>query len=446
MQKNGNYGILFVGEMKQQLYQDQRQILTPLLVQQMEILTLPLPELRERLLEEAEKNPFIRLENPLSFPEKRVVKRHVLPTAPDFVFENKTENRGILEHVVEQMHFFGWSEREEAIGLLLLTSLDQNGFLREDVKNLIKDTDYAFEEVEAVRQKLMRLDPEGLGCKGVVEFLLFQAREKFGEKSLEVEILLKTPDLLEKKQVSQMAKYFRVTKDDINKVLKNLSELKPIPVRGWGEAAMAVIPEAFVDVTDDNITIRLNEYYIPDVRLDQYYLSLYEDTNLPKKDKKFLRVHFSTAKQLIENLESRKEIVYKVIHAIISHQKDFFIKGAHYQKPLRLSDIAQELNIHESTVSRVVKDKYIQVGGRIIPLKQFFSTSIKTTTQQEVSSKGIQEMIATIVSQENKSDPLSDEQIVSILENKGIKVSRRTIAKYRQVLGIPPAYVRREQK
>ncbi|MCX7883276.1 MAG: RNA polymerase factor sigma-54 [Brevinematales bacterium] len=432
--------------MKPQLVQDQRQILTPLLVQQMEILTLPLPELREKLFEEAERNPFIRLEKPLPGPDKRIPRRQSLPTAPDFVFENRAENRGILDHVVEQIHFLGWNEREEAIALLLLTSLDQNGFLRQEVASLVEDTDYTPEEIEHTRQKLMRLDPEGLGSRGVLEFLLFQAEEQFGKESLEARILRETADLLEKKHYTQMARRLHVSSEEVEEAIKNLSELRPTPVTGWGEAALAVIPEAFVEVNDDEVTIRLNEYYIPDVRLDQFYLSLYENDTLPKEDKKFLRTNLSSAKQLIENLESRKEIVYKVIHAIVSHQKDFFTKGPQYQKPLRLRDIAEEVEIHESTVSRVVKDKYIQVGGKIIPLKQFFSSSVKTASQQEVSSKSIQEMIVAMIAQEDKTDPLRDEQIVSILANKGIKVSRRTIAKYRGILGIPPAHARKEEK
>ncbi|NPV38425.1 RNA polymerase sigma-54 factor RpoN [Brevinematales bacterium NS] len=432
--------------MKQQLIQDQRQILTPLLVQQMEILTLPLPELREKLLEEAERNPLIRLENPLPSPEKRVVRRQSLPTAPDFVFENQTEHQSLLDHVLEQIHFFGWNEKEEAIGVLLLTSLDQHGFFRQDIRSLIEGTEYTVEEVEQVRKKLMRLDPEGLGSQGVLEFLLFQAEEQFGKESLEVRILQQTADLLEKKQYSQIAKRFRVSLDEVEEAVKNLSELKPTPVTGWGETAMVVIPEAFVEVNGEDIAIRLNEYYIPEVRLDQYYISLYEEGKLPKEDKKFLRSNLSSAKQLIENLESRKEIVYKVIHAILSHQKEFFTKGPQYQKPLRLRDIAEEVEIHESTVSRVVKDKYIQVGGKIIPLKQFFSSSVRTATEEEVSSKGIQDMIANIIAQEDKTDPLSDEQIMSILQNKGIKVSRRTIAKYRGILGIPPAHARRVER
>ncbi|MFN4216481.1 MAG: RNA polymerase factor sigma-54 [Brevinematales bacterium] len=432
--------------MKQQLIQDQRQILTPLLVQQMEILTLPLPELREKLLEEAERNPLIRLEHPLPSPEKRVVKRPRLSTAPDFVFENQTEQQSLFDHVLEQIHFAGWNEREETIGILLLTSLDQHGFLRQDIGSLIEGTEYATEEVEQVRKKLMHLDPEGLGSAGVLEFLLFQSEEQFGKESLESKILKEAADLLEKKQYSQIAKRFRVSLEEVEEAVKNLSELKPTPVMGWGETAMVVIPEAFVEVNGEDINIRLNEYYIPDVRLDQYYISLYEEGKLPKEDRKFLRSNLTRVKQLIENLESRKEIVYKVIYAIISHQKEFFTRGPQYQKPLRLRDIAEEVDIHESTVSRVVKDKYIQVGGKIIPLKQFFSSSVKTATEQEVSSKGIQDMVASIIAGEDKKDPLSDDQIVSILQNKGIKVSRRTIAKYRGLLGIPPAHARREEK
>jgi len=432
--------------MKQQIVQDQRQILTPLLVQQMELLTLPLPELREKILEEAERNPLIRLEKPLSPLSRHSLKRPPLPTAPEFVLENQADHRNLLNHVLEQIHVAEWSDREEAIAMLLLTSLDSHGFLREDIETLREGTDYTPEEIETVRQRLLHLDPLGLGSRGVLEFLLLQAREEFGEESLEVAILQHTADLLEKKHYAQIARQLRVSVEEVEQAVKNLSELRPGPVTGWGETAITVIPEAFVEVSGENVLIRLNEYYIPDVRLDQFYLSLAEDTKLSREEKKFLRSHLSSAQQLIENLQSRKEIVYKVIHAIVSYQKDFFTRGPQYLKPLKLLDIATAIDVHESTVSRVVKDKYIQVGDRIIPLKQFFSSSIRTANQQEVSSKGIQDMIARIIAQEEKTDPLSDEQIVSILQNKGIQVSRRTVAKYRTLLGIPPAHARREER
>jgi RNA polymerase sigma-54 factor len=428
--------------MKPQIFQDQRQILTPLLVQQMELLSLPLPELREKILEEAEKNPLIKLENPIpsSAPRKR---QPSLMTAPDFVFENQSSSQGILEHILEQIHLVNWSDREEQIALLILTSLDNHGFLRIDPSILLEGTDFTPTEFETVRQKLMRLDPEGLGSRNALEFLLFQAEEEYGKESLEALMLRETPDLVEKKQLPLIAKHFHASREDVQMALKNLAELRPSPVIGWGEAALAIIPEAFVEIHDDTIDIRLNEYYIPDVRLDQYYLSLVTEDKTQKEEKKFLRNNLAQAKTLIENLQSRKEIVFRVIHAIINHQKDYFTKGPQYQKPLRLHDIAEELGIHESTVSRVVKDKYIQVGGRIIPLKHFFSSQIKTTTRENVSSKSIQDMIVQIIANEDKNNPLSDEQIVSILENKGIKISRRTIAKYRSLLHFPPAHERK---
>lgn len=428
--------------MKQQLVQDQRQILSPLLVQQMEMLTLPLPELRERILEEAEKNPLIKLENPTrSYHQK--YRKQSLSTAPDFVFENQATMRGLLDHVLEQIHLLGWTAREEAIAMILLTSLDKNGFLREDVSALAQGTEYPTEEMEKVRQKIMRLDPEGLASKGVLEFLIFQAEEKYGLESLEVRFLRETSDLVEKRLFSQLMKYFHVSKEELEEAMRNLAELQPVPVTEWGEVAMAIIPEAFVEVDGGDIHIRLNEYYIPEVRLDQFYLSLSHEQEVSKEDKKFFRSHLQSAKLLIENLQTRKEIVFRVVHAIIEHQRDFFLKGPQNQRPLRLRDIADELEIHESTVSRVVKDKYIQVKGKVIPLKQFFSSSVKVAGREEVSTKSIQDMISQIVSLEDKNDPLSDEQIVSILENKGIKISRRTVAKYRSIFGIPPAHARR---
>lgn len=446
--------------MRIEISQEQRQIISPALIQTLELVMLPALELKDKIEEEAKANPAIQLER--KKPESKISKNRQ-KSQSGFDSQAFLENLSVYDfslyrYMMEQINDLDYTEREKKIAEIILSSVNDKGFLRQvnsagaegpiDPELLLKDTGISPDEFEAVREKIKMLDPLGIATYQLSEYLQVQAAHVYGRKSLEYKILSQCIDLLEKKLFSKIARELNVNYESVERAIENIGKMNMSPASSFNSGVpQYVIPDAFVNITDDGIQLTLNDEYIPNVKLNQQCIDLYSSetykgkkASLGKDDKLFLKENIERAKNLIENLKSRKEIIFKVILKIVEKQRDFFIKGIQYQVPLKLKDIADELNIHESTVSRVVREKYIQTNKGIINLKSFFSTNIGN---QETSSKSVKEMLKTFIEAEDKDDPLSDDKIVQIYKKKGIQISRRTVAKYRAELNISPAFMRR---
>jgi len=445
--------------MRMEISQEQRQIISPVLIQTLELVMLPTTELKEKLEEEAKINPVIKLERKkpdLKWKTSR--SRNSQFDSQAFLENISVYDFSLYRYMMEQVRELDLTEKEIHIAQLILSSIQENGLLQKrdskgrfrpyTVEELIENTDITPEEFEKVRKIIQKLDPIGVASYDMREYLEIQAKEKFGEDSIEYKILHNHKDLLEKKLFSKLAKELGVSFEKVQGAIKNISRLNLVPAAHFSsDNPHYVIPDAFVNVDEKGIHLVLNDDYIPEVRLNKHYIDLYNNEEfkgkkfgLKKDERSFLRENIERAKMLIENLRSRKEIIFKVILKIVEKQKDFFLKGIQYQVPLKLKDIADELNVHESTVSRVVRDKYIQTNKGLIPLKSFFSSNVGN---QETSSRSVKEMLKSFIEAEDKDDPLSDDRIVQIFKKKGIDISRRTVAKYRAELNIPPAFMRR---
>jgi len=434
--------------MKLTTSQLQKQLLLPQLIRTMEILELSQAELKELIEEEVLSNPVLETIKKDRINKIRTKKTLSSNFDREAFLENLSTSDVTLKRILfEQINLLNWSEREKYIAELIISSLDENGFLqkKEDGKvapvnpvELISTLDISLEEFENVREKIKLLSPMGIGCYNVYEYLLFQAKEKYGIQSNEYKILSLYSDLLKKKQYETIAKKMKVKLEDVKKAIENISNFNISPVDFVNTHIEYLIPDAIVKVDNNKIELKLNEENIPELKINTEYINLYENLK-NNSEKKFLKENIDRAKILIENLQSRKEILYKVILKIIEKQKDFFIKGTSLV-PLKLKDVATELNIHESTVSRVIKNKYIQTNKGIFPLKYFFSGS---SGGEGVSKNSVKELIKEIIENEDKNNPLNDDVIVNILRKKNIKISRRTVAKYRKELNIPPAHLRK---
>ncbi len=445
--------------MKIQMNQEQRQIISPALIQTLELVVLTATELKEKLEEEVKENPALLLER------KKSENKKTVPRMSKGDFDNKSfmENisvydANLFKFMMEQVTGLSFSDREKRAAELVLSSINDRGFLQNPDENgvlqpippekLVEGTDITTDELEQTRQKIIRLDPIGVGCYSLQEYLLVQAAEKFGRDSLEYRMLDECREFLEKKNYTRIASELKVKFEAVEKAIGHIRTLNVTPTARFSTGfPLYVIPDASVSVDENGIQIVLNDEYIPDVKLNRHTLELYNNqvykgkkTVLGRDEKQFLKDHIERARLLIENLKSRKEIIFKVILKIVEKQRDFFLKGSQHQVPLKLKDIADELNVHESTVSRVVKDKYIQTGKGIINLKRFFSANVGS---DNVSSRSVKETLKSFIEAEDKNDPFSDDRIVQIFRKKGIQLSRRTVAKYRAELNIPPAFVRR---
>ncbi len=459
--------------MKIEISQQQKQILSPMILQTLELLTLPTLDLVEKLEEESEKNPLIELEYQKESEERETPgeifeKEHLTDIESENAYQDSsdsgleprsktqksssdfdqqsylenfsTEHFDLYESFMEQIRFLDFPQRDTHLAQLILTGLDSNGFLVLAPRELLEDSDFSEDEFESVRQRILKLDPPGIASKNIREFLLLQIEDLYGKDSVEYRIINEFSTLLERKQYTKISKKLNLSYKEVENIVSRIKNLQIYPNLNFQkEKTRYIIPDANVQIINGNIQVILNDEYIPKVKLNQYYIDLAKNSHDPKT-RSFLKNDVTQAKILIENLNSRKEIIFKVIVSIIEKQKDFFLKGEQYQIPLKLKDIAEELEIHESTVSRAIKEKYIQTEKGIIALKRFFSTQVGT---KSTSSNSIKEILKTVIEAEDKNEPLSDEKIVRIFQNKGIAVSRRTLAKYRAVLDIPAAYIRK---
>ncbi len=435
--------------MKLSTTQTQKQIPLAQMIKKMELLELNLIDLKQMIEEEIINNPVIEVMKTKNSSSKNKIKQSFNHFDINQFVENLSYSTWDLKsHLFEYIDLEKWTEKEIKIAELIISSLNENGFLQKKIDNkvipinpeeLISGTDITLKEFEEVRNKLKLLQPEGIGCYSFFEYLLLQIELKFGKESKEYELLSNYSQLLEKKQYQKIAQNLNISPEEVKKIIENISKLKITPVEKINFNINYVIPDAFVKVNNDEIEIKLAENSLPELTIKKEYIDMYNNPE-KKEDKKFLKEYIEKANSLIENLTSRKEIIYKVILKIVEKQKQFFLKGPLYLVPLKLKDIADELNISESTVSRVVKDRFIQTNKGIIPLKYFLSGS---SGSEDISRNSVKEMIKKLIDKEDKNSPFSDDLIVELLKKKGIDISRRTVAKYRTELKIPPAYLRK---
>ncbi len=434
--------------MKLSTSQQQKQLPLVQMIKTMELLELNQIELKKMIEEEIINNPVIEVEKS-KINKNKISKSKSKNYDINLFIENLTySDWNLRAHLFEQIEFQNWTEKEKDIAELIISSLNENGFLQRkidgkfiqiDPLELITGTNISLKEFESVREKIKLLNPEGLGCYNFYEFLLLQTELKFGKDSIEYKILSEYSDLIEKRQFQKIAQNLGKSIDKIKEAIENISKLNITPIERIDSNINYVIPDAIVNVDNNDIEIKLAEDSLPELKLKQEYIEMYDNPE-KKEDKKFLKDYIERANNLIENLNTRKEIIYKVILKIVEKQKNFFLNGPLNLVPLKLKDIADELNISESTVSRVVRERFIQTNRGIFPLKYFLSGS---SGNEDTAKNSVKEMIKRLIENEDKNFPFSDDMIADLLKKKGVNISRRTVAKYRTELKIPSAFLRK---
>ncbi|MCX7820777.1 MAG: RNA polymerase factor sigma-54 [Brevinematales bacterium] len=436
--------------MKLSTSQQQKQLPLVQMIKTMELLELNQIELKKMIEEEIISNPVIEIEKNKNLATKNKISRSKSKNYDINLFvENLSySDWNLRAHIFEQIEFQSWTEKEKDIAELIISSLSENGFLQRkidgkfvqiDPLELISGTNISLNEFEKVREKIKLLHPEGLACYNFYEFLLLQTELKYGKESLEFKILSGYSDLIEKRQFQKIANNLTITIDKVKEAIENISKLNITPVEKIDANINYVIPDAIVNVNNNEIEIKLAEDGLPEIKIKKDYIDMYDNPE-KKEDKKFIKEYIDRANTLIENLNTRKEIVYKVILKIVEKQKKFFLNGPLNLSPLKLKDIADELNISESTVSRVVRERFIQTNRGIFPLKYFLSGS---SGNEDTAKNSVKEMVKRLIENEDKNSPFTDDMIADLLKKKGVNISRRTVAKYRTELKIPSAFLRK---
>ena len=443
--------------------QRQRQILkqklnlSPLQIQFLNLLQIPIVDLDKRIEKEIEENPVIE-EDDLEESENEKVylstNNQSNDRKTDFLVDNFTGNINTLSnHLQNQLIGSEKNEDELKVVKYLINSLDENGFLRRESTSIINDY-YIINEIEISEdllndalKTLKDLEPAGVGAKNLRECLIIQNNKSdFDNKLLIKNILENYYEAFTNKNFEKIIRELNIEKEQLSLVYNNVEGLNPIPGAGFSknkDNTEYIIPDFSISSKDGNIDIKLNKVRRRKINISSYYQKILDETN-DEKTKDFLKQKLEQAKWFIESLEKRNETLLKVMSAIAEIQKAYFISGEDKDlKPMKLADISEKVQLDISTISRVTNSKYLEASFGTFLLKELFSEAYRKDNGEIISTKEIKNKLIEIIESENKEHPFTDENLCKLLGEDDYNIARRTVAKYRDELKIPTARNRR---
>ena len=443
--------------MEQNLILEQRQLLSQKMIQSLEILQMNTQELEQFLKDKALENPMLDLEEvyktkdenskllkKLEWLEKTDEQNRVYygQDHTDYEpvnFQNQTEDFGsyILSQLIEEFK----TQREQEIYEILVYSLDERGYLKEIPDILIQTYGLTKKEINCYINKLKECEPAGVGAKDLEECLHLQLQRKHMLNGLEEKILHNYLTYVAKNQLKELSKLLNLPLDQVVQAVKNIKNLNPKPAQGFSsrEHLKYLYPDITIVKFKDYFEILLDGDSHFTANINSYYVEMMNQENTDEVNN-YLNEKYRQAKWILQCISSRRGTLLNITKALTQRQQDFFEKGPGYLRPLKLSDVAEELGIHESTVSRGIRDKYIQCSWGIYPMSYFFSRGILS---EETPDK-IKSCIRKWIKNEDKQKPFSDQKIADLFKQQGIPISRRTVAKYRTQMGIRDAAGRKE--
>jgi len=360
-------------------------------------------------------------------------------------FENLgRSDTSLTEHLMEQLRLSGADKGVLRIGEAIIGNLDEDGYLRADVGEIAAGMGCSAEAVEAALKRIQVFDPPGVAARSVQECLLLQLTADAEPDPVSVEIVEKHFEDLERRRYAEIA---RVLKQPLERVMESIEEiqsLEPKPGRRFStNDSRYVVPDVTIQKVGEDYVVILNEEGIPRLRVNSLYRSLLRRSG--DEAKQYVEQKLRSAVWLIKSVEQRQRTLRKVAQSLVNFQRDFLDKGLPYLRPLALRDVGDDISMHESTISRVTTNKYVQTPQGLFELKFFFHSGIASENGSMVSSVSVKKTIRDMVSGEDNGKPLSDQEIAQALQGQGLTIARRTVAKYREELGILPSHQRRLQ-
>ncbi len=355
--------------------------------------------------------------------------------------------RSFTDQLMGQLRIQTDDAKMLAIGDYLIGSLDESGYLTCDLEEVANTFGVPVEDVDRVLEIIQAFDPPGVGARNLQECLLLQLKFRGLSDSHAAAIIRDHFDEFKQKKYVDIARKLRVSVQDVQDQCKLISTLDPKPgLEVVAEDPKYVIPDLIVENIDGKYVVYLNDRNIPRLRVSQHYHDelMREVRDGDSEAREFINARLKSAKWLIQTIEQRRRTMVKVMECIVRKQREFFDKGTAFLKPLTLQQVASEINMHESTVSRVTTNKYVQTPRGVFELKFFFSSSLGTQDGGEVSAKSAKDKIRRIIEAETDRTPLSDQKIADMLKKEGLNIARRTVAKYREQLNILPARMRKQ--
>lgn len=356
-----------------------------------------------------------------------------------------TKKTSLEDHLVWQLRLSHLSEREEAIGFYIIGNLDERGYLALSVEEVSQAVGASLEEVESVLKKIQFFDPVGVAARDVRECLLVQLEGLGLKDSLPARIVSDHLASLEGKRFEKLARELGVSIDEILDASHVISSLEPRPARGYEqEEIRTIIPDVVVEKVGDEYVIFLNDEGIPRLRVSPLYRQLSSGGLDDAEARQYLQEKVRAATWLIKSIHQRQQTLYRVTQSIFKFQRDFLEQGIGALKPMVLKDVADDIGMHESTVSRATANKYVHTPQGIFELKFFFQSGLRAGDGEDIASESIKEKIRKIIGEEDPRKPHSDQHIARLLRQESIDIARRTVAKYREAMGILPSSKRRQ--
>ncbi|MDX9917250.1 MAG: RNA polymerase factor sigma-54 [Gudongella sp.] len=446
------------------LEQSQKLIMTPELRQAIQLLQYSSLELKEYLSKEMEENPLLELEKTddntqtienlkedkdIDFKEflesfdDISYRSEIDRSKEDFSYENYVSYTPTLkDYLIEQLNLVTIGAREYKIAENIINNINDVGYLSVPISEIASYLSVAVEEVEMMLTVIQSFDPLGVGARDLRECLCLQVKD-IKDKNLVKIIELYLEDIASNK-LSRISKNLDLNIKTVQDYADTIKSLEPKPGRTFrsdGEDIRYIIPDATIEEIDGEYVVTINEVSGPRLNINEYYKNLILTTT-DEKTSEFLQEKFNSAIWVIRSIEQRRQTLSKVINSILKYQKEFFKHGEQVLVPLTLKEVATDIDMHESTISRATNGKYVQTPRGVFELKYFFTTGL-TGAEGEVSATCVKAVIKSIIAEEDSKKPLSDQQIAGMMESRGVEISRRTVAKYRDEMNIPSSTVRR---
>lgn len=464
--------------------------INPRLYQAMDLLYMPLLDLQQHIKQEALTNPFLDMEEPALLDEETPQEKQQEKDEEDepidweeilldgfeaggrrAEYEQKeyyepvsVDTRDLSDHLRDQLVLLRLSPRQMLLGEEIIGNVDENGYLTCDLEEVVDglnewlrtEGENWVEEGETVEffthdetQEMLRIiqgfEPPGIAARNLRECLILQLADLAMEDTLAYRIVTDYFEQLINHRWSEISKDLSITPKDVQNAADDIAKLDPKPGLKYSSPSDNYItPDLIVDKIDGDYLVFLNDTSLPRLKLSRTYREIAKDKNKFKgENKEFIANKLNSANWMIQAIEQRRQTMLKVMNFIVGRQRDFFERGVQYLKPLTLREVAEVIDMHESTVSRVTNEKFVQTPRGVLPLKFFFSSGLSTASGEDVSARGIKAKIQKLVAEEEPHKPLTDQAIVNILKNEGIQIARRTVAKYRDQLGILSARMRK---
>jgi len=471
--------------------------INPRLYQAMDLLYMPLLDLQQHLKQELLNNPFLDMIEPEeedeeegetqqeeASPETEAEKeekgeidweeilldgfdaggRREEHEEREYYEPVTVDTRDLSDHLRDQVSLLDLNGRQMYLAEEFIGNINEDGYLACGLEKIVeganesvakaaeaveRDTTdlplYSMAEAEEMLATIQSLDPPGVGARDLRECLMLQLREAGLEHSVPYRLVRDCFDELIAHRWSEISKRFGISPVDVQKAADEIAKLDPKPGLVYSDASdNYIIPDLIVDKIDGRYHVFLNDANLPRLKLSKAYQEIARDKKkFEGENKEFISNKLNSANWMIQAIEQRRQTMLKVMNYIVERQREFFEKGVQYLKPLTLREVAEVINMHESTVSRVTNEKFVQTPRGVLPLKFFFSSGLSTTAGEDVSARGIKAQIQKLVADEDPKHPLTDQAIVNILKEGGVQIARRTVAKYRDQLGVLSARMRK---